>query len=92
MECRRDYECLPDAFKPFSVFVTHSDEKSTFADFKTKLRSFESTEVFGAAGSGEDSIMKVKERDKWSVKLTCYNCGQKVHKAAGCTTSAGERR
>ncbi|KAL1268501.1 hypothetical protein QQF64_033864 [Cirrhinus molitorella] len=26
------------------------------------------------------------------MKLTCYNCGQKGHKAAECTSAAGERR
>ncbi|KAL0177031.1 hypothetical protein M9458_025925, partial [Cirrhinus mrigala] len=82
---------LPDAFKPFSVYVTQSDETLTFADFKTKLRSYESTEKFGSAGLSEDSVMRVKGRDNWSVKLTCYNCGQKGHKAAECTSAAGER-
>ncbi|KAI2647409.1 Copia protein [Labeo rohita] len=82
---------LPEAFKPFSVYVTQSDETLTFADFKTKLRSYESTEKFGSAGLSEDSVMRVKGRDNWSVKLTCYNCGQKGHKAAECTSAAGER-
>ncbi|RXN12698.1 hypothetical protein ROHU_010038 [Labeo rohita] len=74
---------LPDAFKPFSVYVTQSDETLTFADFKTKLRSYESTEKFGSAGLSEDSVMRVKGRDNWSVKLTCYNCGQKARQLLG---------
>ncbi len=36
--------------------------------------------------------MKVKGRDPWSVIITCYNCGQKDHKAAERTSAAGERR
>ncbi|XP_077357483.1 uncharacterized protein LOC144032098 [Festucalex cinctus] len=82
---------LPDTFKPFSVHVTQSDEKITFAEFKTKLRSYESTEKFGASSSGEDSVMKVKGRDNWAAKITCFKCGQKGHKAAECA-STGERR
>lgn len=56
---------MPD--KPFSVHVTQRDEKLTFAEFKTKLRSYDSTEKFAASGSGEDSVMKVKGIDNWSV-------------------------
>ncbi|XP_051793461.1 prolyl 4-hydroxylase subunit alpha-2 isoform X11 [Acanthochromis polyacanthus] len=85
---------LPDVFKPFSVHITQSDSTLSFADFKTKLRSYESTEKCGASGSGEDSVMKVKGRDRrdnWSAKLTCFTCGLKGHKAAECT-SIGERR
>lgn len=83
---------LTDVFKPFSVHVTQSDEKLTFAKFKTKLRSYESMEKFGAASSAEDSVMKVKRRDNWSTKLTCYNCSQKGRKALECTSAPSERR
>lgn len=82
---------LPDSFKPFSIHITQSDEKLTFAEFKTKLRSYESTEKFSSASSGDDSVMKVKGRLGCEGKLTCYNCGQKGHKAMGCPAT-GEHR
>lgn len=47
--------------------------------------------MFGASCSREDRVMKVKGRDNWSAKLTCFTCGLKGHKAAECA-SAGERR
>ncbi|KAJ8010117.1 hypothetical protein DPEC_G00071660 [Dallia pectoralis] len=34
---------LPDSFKLFSIHITQSDETITFTEFKTKLRSYEST-------------------------------------------------
>ncbi len=37
---------LPESFKLFAVHITQSDEKITFGEFKTKLRSYESTEKF----------------------------------------------
>ncbi|XDV35982.1 hypothetical protein PO909_005836 [Leuciscus waleckii] len=83
---------LPDSFKPFSIHITQSDEKITFTEFKTKLRSYESTEKFSAACSEEDSVMKVKARDGWNMKLTCFNCGQKGHKAVECTSATSEHR
>lgn len=68
--------------------------KLTFTEFKTKLRSYESTEKFNAASSEDDSVMKVRGRDSWNTKLSCYICGQKGHKAVECTsaTGTGERR
>lgn len=83
---------LPDSFKPFSIHVTQSDETITFTEFKTKLRSYESTEKFSAACSEDDSVMKVKARDGWNMKLTCFNCGQKGQKAVECTSATSEHR
>ena len=73
---------LPESYKPFSIHTTQSDEKITFAEFKTKLRSYESTEKF-CANSLDDSVMKVRGKDFDVKLLTCYTCGQKGHRAAG---------
>lgn len=73
---------LSDSFKPFSIHITQSDEKITFAESKTKLRSYESTEKFSAASSNGVSVMKVKRRLGGDVNLTCYSCGQKGHKVS----------
>lgn len=48
---------LRESFKPFPIFITHSDDKMTFSEFKTKLRDCESTEKFNAT-SEDDSVMK----------------------------------
>ncbi|TWW62744.1 hypothetical protein D4764_04G0013910 [Takifugu flavidus] len=61
-------------------------------EFKTKLRSYESTEKFNAASSEDDSVMKVRGRDSGNMKLSCFNCGQKGHKAVECTSAKGEHR
>lgn len=76
---------LPDAFKPFSVHIAQSDEKLKLAEFKTKLRSYESTEKCAAACSTDDSVVKVRGRENFNMKLICYSCGQKGHKALECT-------
>ncbi len=83
---------LPDSFKLFSIHITQSDEKLTFTEFKTKLRSYESTKKFNAACSEDDSVMKVRGKDSWNMKLSCFNCGQKGHKAVACTSATGEHR
>ena len=49
---------LPESFKPFVVFITHSDKKQSFTEFKLALRSFEDTEKSKMTES--DSIMKLK--------------------------------
>lgn len=57
-----------------------SDKEITFGDFKTKLRSYESTEKFTATPT-DNNVMKasgwVKGKDKAGseITLTCYNCG-----------------
>ena len=47
---------LPESFKPFSIFVTQSDETLSFAEFKTKLRSYENTESMSTAAA-DDNVM-----------------------------------
>ena len=79
---------LPESFKPFSIHITQSDDKMTFAEFKTKLRSYESTEKFNV-NSGDDSVMEIRGRNK-DVKLYCYTCGQRGHKSFECTAAAGQ--
>ncbi|XP_038575340.1 uncharacterized protein LOC119903019 [Micropterus salmoides] len=49
---------LPESFKPFAIHITQSDEQMTFGEFKTKLRSYESTEKFSAI-STDDNVMKI---------------------------------
>ncbi|TWW53759.1 hypothetical protein D4764_0190480 [Takifugu flavidus] len=71
---------LPDVFKPFTIHVAQSDEKLTFAEFKTKLQSYESTEKFRTASTDEDSVMRVRGRSGGDVRLTCYSCGQRAIK------------
>ncbi|KAK0156486.1 hypothetical protein N1851_000202 [Merluccius polli] len=75
----------------YSLF-TQSDEKLNFTKIKTKLRSYESTEKFATACSTDDSVMKVRRRENFNMKLTCYSCGQKGHKALECSKTSSGRR
>lgn len=83
---------LPESYKPFAIHITQSDEKITFAEFKTKLRSYESTERFGAS-SGDDSVMKVTGRgyEAKPAGLACWSCGQRGHRSRECSSAAGQR-
>lgn len=45
---------LPESFKPFTIHVTQRDETISFAEFKTKLRSYEDTEKMRAAGADDN--------------------------------------
>lgn len=85
---------LPESFKPFAVHVTQSDDKITFADFKTKLRSFEDTEKLCTQNT-EDNVMKIKakayqtstkvqERERSMADIVCFKCGVKGHKSRSC--------
>ncbi|XP_057679455.1 uncharacterized protein LOC130907930 isoform X2 [Corythoichthys intestinalis] len=86
---------LPENYKPFTIHVVHTDENMTFAEFKTKLRSFEETEKNAAESS--DRVMKTKaraskqatkanarDRIKDDTELVCFKCGIKGHRAKSC--------
>ena len=84
---------LPESFKPFAIHVAHTDDNITFADFKTKLGSFEETEKIKAADSS-DSVMKTQGKTGWrptktsargwnkdDSEMVCFKCGTKGHRA-----------
>ncbi len=81
---------LPDSFKQFAIHITQSDADITFAEFKTKLRNFESTENFHNRAS-EDNVMRAsasnpewKGRERLACSgVTCYNHGRKFHLTVG---------
>ena len=88
---------LPESFKPFAIHVAHTYDNITFADFKTKLRSFEETENIRATGSNDDSVMKTQGRTgrrppsssahgpgKDDSEMVCFKCGTKGHRARAC--------
>ncbi|KAL1279066.1 hypothetical protein QQF64_025739 [Cirrhinus molitorella] len=87
---------LPESFKPFAIHVAHTDDKITFAEFKTKLRGFEETEKIKAADSS-DSVMKTQGKPgrrpakkntrvwiKDDTEIVCFKCGTKGHRAREC--------
>lgn len=89
---------LPESFKPFAIHVAHTYDNITFAEFKTKLRSFEETENIRATGSNDDSVMKTQGRTgrrppkassahrptKDDSEMVCFKCGTKGHRARAC--------
>ena len=89
---------LPESFKPFAVHVTQREETMTFAEFKTKLRSYEDTDKMRAAAT-DDNVMKVRMQqqrgrppdsagdrgaERAGADLTCFRCGLKGHLARTC--------
>ncbi|XP_041844550.1 uncharacterized protein LOC121642123 [Melanotaenia boesemani] len=54
---------LPESFQPFAIHVTQLDETMSFAEFKTKLRSYEDTEKMRAAAA-DDNLMKARLRQR----------------------------
>lgn len=87
---------LPESFKPFAIHVAHTYDNITFAEFKTKLRSFEDTEKIKAAESS-DSVMKTQGKagrrptktgahgwNKDDTEMVCFKCGAKGHRAKAC--------
>ncbi|XP_034144603.1 uncharacterized protein LOC117593456 [Esox lucius] len=82
---------LPETFKPFTIHVTQGDDKMTFAEFKTRLRSYEDIEHMRAT-TPEDNIMHVRAQQGQrsasagaaSADIVCYRCGTKGHRARTC--------
>ncbi|XP_077419511.1 uncharacterized protein LOC144050265 [Vanacampus margaritifer] len=64
---------LPERFKPFAVHVAHTEDDITFADFKTKLRSFEETEKINAADDDADYVFKMRDGLTGAQKQTACN-------------------
>lgn len=90
---------LPEIFKQFAIHITQSDENITFAEFKTKLRSYEDVEKMRVPAA-EDNVMVVRARqrparptsasptereaEKAAADMVCYRCGLKGHVARAC--------
>ncbi|KAG7479129.1 Retrovirus-related Pol poly from transposon TNT 1-94 [Solea senegalensis] len=95
---------LPDSYKPFVVHITQSNDIVTFSEFKTKLRSYESTEKYGKSDENveNDNVMKTsgatrsrgrgRRRNMDLADVECYACGKKGHMARTCPDEHQTRR
>lgn len=82
---------LTDEYKPFSVHVTQTREVLTFAEFKTRLRSFEYTLRYRSRPRPDEVMtaksFKPKPKDKKYVfDGECFICEKVGHKARDCTS------
>ena len=81
---------LPEYFKPFTIHVTQRDETIYFAEFKTKLRSYEDTEKMRAAAT-DDNVMNVRQQrgrpvgtgdrgaERAAADVVCFKCASVNH-------------
>ncbi|XP_060795255.1 uncharacterized protein LOC132897961 [Neoarius graeffei] len=94
---------LPESYKPFVVHITQTNDVVMFGEFKTKLRSYESTEKYGRSDVNvEDKVMKTsratKARGRGRGKkmdladVECYTCSKKGHMARACPDNTQQRR
>ena len=86
---------LPESFKPFVIHVSQRDDIISFAEFKTKLRSYEDTEKMRAAAT-DDNVMNVQQQrgrpvdtcdrgaERSAADVVCFKCGLKGHLARTC--------
>ena len=88
---------LPESFKPFAIHITQIDLTIRFAEFKTKLRSYEDTERMRTLPP-EHNVMRARKQlrarrpsvprawDKGTkcADIVCYRCGLSGHKARTC--------
>ncbi len=70
---------LPETFKQFAIHITQTDDTITFAEFKTKLRSYEDIEKMRDPGV-EDNVMAVQTK-QWPARPT--SAGSTERAAAG---------
>ncbi len=83
---------LPESFKPFAIHVTQSEVALSFAEFKTKLRSYKDTEKMHATASEDKRVQpsarpalaSASNRGTESVDIVCFRCGLRGHKARAC--------
>ncbi|XP_074493118.1 uncharacterized protein LOC141768624 [Sebastes fasciatus] len=88
---------LSESFKPFAIHVMQREVAVPFAEFKTKLRSYEDTEKMRTTAS-DDNVMKARVQPSMrpavasssvqgaeNADIICFRCGLRGHKARACT-------